>query len=101
MAAGEFVHVRQQKFEQRVGFAMAFGVYRIDQPLLTILLQIGIFGFADEGTIVEVRIPVSASQLKGKSRSVADFAFYGMWKDRSGIGAGVGYIGRLRRDVRG
>ena len=55
----------------------------------------------DEGTIVEVRIPPFALRLKGKCRSVGDFAFYGMWKDRSDIGDGVEYIDKLRRDVRG
>jgi predicted DNA-binding antitoxin AbrB/MazE fold protein len=35
----------------------------------------------NEGTIVEVRVPSYADRLKTKSRSVRDFAFYGMWKD--------------------
>ncbi|MGA2712712.1 MAG: antitoxin family protein [Bryobacteraceae bacterium] len=55
----------------------------------------------DEGTIVEVRIPSFAVRLKRKSRSVGDFAFYGMWKDRGDIGDGIEYIDKLRRDVRG
>lgn len=55
----------------------------------------------DEGTIVEVRIPSYAALLKGKSRSVRGFAFYGMWKDRIDIGDGAEYISNLRRDLRG
>ena len=43
----------------------------------------------DEGTIVEVRVPSYTGRLEGKSRSVRDFAFYGMWKDRTGIGDSV------------
>jgi predicted DNA-binding antitoxin AbrB/MazE fold protein len=54
----------------------------------------------DEGTIVEVRVLSYAGLLKGKSRSVRDFAFYGMWKDRTDIGNGVEYISNLRRDIR-
>jgi predicted DNA-binding antitoxin AbrB/MazE fold protein len=55
----------------------------------------------NEGTIVEVSVPSYASQLKGKSRSVRDFGFYGMWKDRTDIGDSVEYISKLRRDLRG
>ena len=55
----------------------------------------------NEGTIVEVRVLSSADRLKAKSRSVRDFAFYGMWKDRTDIGDGVNYISNLRRDFRG
>ena len=54
-----------------------------------------------EGTIVEVRVPSYAGRLKGKARSVGDFAFYGMWKDRTDIGDSVEYINNLRRDLRG
>lgn len=54
-----------------------------------------------EGTIVEVRVLSSADRLKAKSRSVRDFAFYGMWKDRTDIGDSVDYISNLRRDFRG
>ena len=54
-----------------------------------------------EGTIVEVRIPSYAERLKDKPRSVGDFAFYGMWKDRTDIGDSVEYISNLRRDLRG
>ncbi len=55
----------------------------------------------NEGTIVEVRVPSYAALLKGKSRSVRDFAFYGMWKDRTDLGDGAEYISTLRRDLRG
>ena len=54
-----------------------------------------------EGTIVEVRIPSRTDGLKTKARSVGDFAFYGMWKDRTDIGDSVGYINNLRRNLRG
>ena len=55
----------------------------------------------NEGTIVEVCVPSYADRLKGKSRSVGGFAFYGMWKDRADIGDSVAYISNLRRDFRG
>ena len=54
-----------------------------------------------EGTIVEVRVPSRADRLKSKARSVGDFAFYGMGKDRAGIGDSVEYISNLRRNLRG
>jgi predicted DNA-binding antitoxin AbrB/MazE fold protein len=54
-----------------------------------------------EGTVVEVRLPSCAGRLKAKSRSVRDFAFYGMWRDRADIGDSVEYVNRLRRDLRG
>ena len=54
-----------------------------------------------EGTIVEVHVPSYADRLKGKGRPVADFAFFGMWKDRTDIGESVEYISKLRRDLRG
>jgi predicted DNA-binding antitoxin AbrB/MazE fold protein len=55
----------------------------------------------NDGTIVEVRVPSYADRLKAKSRSVRDFAFYGMWRDRTDIGDSVDYISNLRRDTRG
>jgi predicted DNA-binding antitoxin AbrB/MazE fold protein len=55
----------------------------------------------NEGTIVEVRLPSYADRLKAKSRSVGNFAFYGMWKDRTDIGDSVEYIDNLRSDLRG
>ena len=54
----------------------------------------------NEGTIVEVRIPSYDDRLKAKSRSVREFAFYGMWRDRTDIGDSVDYISNLRRDIR-
>ncbi len=53
----------------------------------------------DDGTIVEVRVPTYGDRLKTKSRSVRDFAFCGMWKDRADIGSSVEYIENLRRDI--
>jgi predicted DNA-binding antitoxin AbrB/MazE fold protein len=55
----------------------------------------------NEGTIVEVRVPSYAERLKTKSRSVRDFAFYGMWKDRADMADSVEYIDNLRRNLRG
>jgi predicted DNA-binding antitoxin AbrB/MazE fold protein len=54
-----------------------------------------------EGTIVEVRVPSRADRLKSQARSVGDFAFYGMWRDRTDIGDSVEYISNLRRNLRG
>jgi predicted DNA-binding antitoxin AbrB/MazE fold protein len=54
-----------------------------------------------EGTVVEVRIPSYADRLKNRARSVAEFAFYGMWKDRTDIGDSVEYVSNLRRNLRG
>ncbi|HLJ49218.1 MAG TPA: antitoxin family protein [Bryobacteraceae bacterium] len=54
-----------------------------------------------DGTLVEIRGPSWTERLKSKSRPVADFAFYGMWKDRTDIGDSVEYINQLRRDLRG
>ncbi|MGO8792772.1 MAG: antitoxin family protein [Terriglobia bacterium] len=54
-----------------------------------------------EGTIVEVRVPACADRLKSKAPSVGDFAFYGMWKDRSDMGDSVEYVSNLRRNLRG
>jgi predicted DNA-binding antitoxin AbrB/MazE fold protein len=55
----------------------------------------------NEGTIVEIRVPSYADRLNAKSRSVGDFAFFGMWKNRTDIGDSVEYIGNLRRNIRG
>ncbi len=55
----------------------------------------------DEGTIVEVRVPSFPDSLTRRSRSVGDFAFYGMWKDRADLADSVEYINHLRRDLRG
>ena len=55
----------------------------------------------NEGTIVEVRLPTGAERSTSKARSVGDFAFYGMWKDRTDIRDSVEYINNLRRKLRG
>ena len=55
----------------------------------------------NEGTIVEIHVPSYADRLRTKSCSVGDFAFYGMWKDRTDISDSVKYISDLRRDIRG
>jgi predicted DNA-binding antitoxin AbrB/MazE fold protein len=55
----------------------------------------------NEGTIVEVRVPSYGGSLERKSRSVRDFAFFGMWKDRTNIGDSVEFISNLLRDFRG
>jgi predicted DNA-binding antitoxin AbrB/MazE fold protein len=54
-----------------------------------------------EGTIVEVRVPLYAHRFKDKAPSVAEFSFYGIWRDRTEIGDSVEYISNLRRDLRG
>ena len=54
-----------------------------------------------EGTVVEVHIPLSANRINSKARSVGDFEFYGMWKDRTDIGDSVEYINNLRQSLRG
>lgn len=53
-----------------------------------------------EGTLVEVFAPVG-HQSAGKRRSITDFPFYGMWKDRTDIGDGVDYVSDLRDYPRG
>jgi len=55
----------------------------------------------EDGTIVEVRFPSYSERLKSKPRSVKDFAFFGMWKDRTDIGDSVEYVSELRRNLRG
>jgi len=54
----------------------------------------------DNGTIVEVRVPSFGDRLKTKSGSVRNFAFYGMWKDRTDMDDSVEYIRNLRHDFR-
>ena len=53
-----------------------------------------------EGTVVEVLVPAEP-ELARKRRSIKDLPFYGMWKDRSDIGAGVDYVNKLRDNPRG
>ncbi len=55
-----------------------------------------------EGTEVNVDVyPVGQQGLKescGKPRkSITDFAFFGMWKDRGDIGTGAEYVARIRK----
>jgi predicted DNA-binding antitoxin AbrB/MazE fold protein len=54
-----------------------------------------------EGSLVEVDVPSDAARLKAPSRAVQDFAFFGMWKDRTDIEDSVDYINALRRNLRG
>jgi hypothetical protein len=54
-----------------------------------------------EGTIVEVTVPADASSSGPRPRSVRDFAFCGMWKDREDLADSVAYVNRLRGDLRG
>jgi len=53
-----------------------------------------------EGTIVEVRLP-SSHHLGAGRRSVREFAFAGMWKDRADMADSLEYVNRLRGDLRG
>jgi len=55
----------------------------------------------NEGTIVEVCLPSRDGLRTHKARSVGDFAFFGMWKDRTDIRDSVEYINHLRRNLRG
>ena len=55
---------------------------------------------AEDGAIVEVRVSPYSERLKTKSRSVGDFAFFGMWKDRTDIRDSVEYADKLRRGRR-
>ncbi len=55
----------------------------------------------DEGALVELRISSLADQLKEKSPPIGDFAFFGMWKDRTDIGDSVEFVNNLRRNLRG
>ncbi len=53
-----------------------------------------------EGTVVDVLVPAEREPA-GKRRSIKDLAFYGMWKDGTGIGNGVDYVNVLRDNPRG
>ena len=53
----------------------------------------------EEGTVVEVCLPVEASPAR--PRSIADSPFAGMWKDREDMADSVEYINRLRRELHG
>jgi predicted DNA-binding antitoxin AbrB/MazE fold protein len=65
--------------------ALAFGVG--NHMTITAKYEDGVFKpledvTVNEGTIVEVHVPSYADRLKGKSRSVGDSAFFGMWNRR-------------------
>jgi len=51
-----------------------------------------------EGTVVEVYVP--AETAPRRPRSVRDFAFCGMWKDREDMADSVAFVNRLREDLR-
>jgi hypothetical protein len=55
----------------------------------------------EEGTIVEVHLPPGPQGSGPRPRSVRDFAFCGMWKDREDMADSVEYINRLRENLRG
>ncbi|HLK17734.1 MAG TPA: antitoxin family protein [Bryobacteraceae bacterium] len=52
------------------------------------------------GTVVEVCVPTNSGVRKRKPESVRDFAFFGLWKDRTDMSDSVEYINKLRRDLR-
>jgi hypothetical protein len=55
----------------------------------------------EEGTIVEVYVPAGPQRSGPRPRSVREFAFCGMWKDREDMADSVEYINRLRENLRG
>jgi hypothetical protein len=52
-----------------------------------------------EGTLVEVNVPVEMASVR--PRSVGDTPFAGLWKDREDMADTVEYINRLRRELHG
>jgi hypothetical protein len=64
------------------------GVFR---PLQEVKIQ--------EGTLVEVNVPMEAPP--SRPRSIGDTPFAGMWKDRDDLGDSAAYIERLRRELHG
>src|SRR5438445_555560 len=50
----------------------------------------------EEGTLVEVHVPVEAEERPRKGRSIKDLPFFGMWADRDDIADGVSYVDQLR-----
>jgi predicted DNA-binding antitoxin AbrB/MazE fold protein len=54
-----------------------------------------------EGTVVEVHVPSDSESAVRRPRSVRDFAFCGMWKDRPDMADSVAYVNRLRGVLRG
>jgi hypothetical protein len=55
----------------------------------------------EEGTMVEVYVPADPGRLGPRPRSVREFVFCGMWKDREDMADSVAYVNRLREDLRG
>ena len=53
-----------------------------------------------EGAVVEVNVRSYPDLLRGKPRSVKEFAFCGMWKDREEMADSVEYVNSLRRNLR-
>ena len=53
-----------------------------------------------EGTVVEVYVPTEQRSAP-RPKSVREFAFCGMWKDRDDMADSVEYVNRLRNDLRG
>ena len=53
-----------------------------------------------EGTIVEVVVPVEQQPARMRP-SIRELPFYGIWKDRADIGAGVDFVDKLRDNPRG
>jgi hypothetical protein len=53
----------------------------------------------EEGTLVEVNVPVEASTRK--PHSVGDTPFAGLWKDREDMADSVEFIDRLRHELHG
>ena len=54
-----------------------------------------------DGTVVEVYVPAGSESSTRPPRSVRDFAFCGMWKDREDMADSVAYVNRLRGDLSG
>jgi predicted DNA-binding antitoxin AbrB/MazE fold protein len=55
----------------------------------------------EEGTLVEVVVPARLRSSGARPRSVREFEFCGMWQDRDDMADSVGYINRLRENLRG
>lgn len=55
----------------------------------------------EEGTLVEVRVPSYNKPLPSQPATVRNFAFYGMWKNRTDIGDSVEFVNSLRSRLRG
>jgi len=55
----------------------------------------------EEGTIVYVHVSAVPQHSSAQPRSVRDFEFCGMWKDREDMADSVEYVNRLRGNLRG